>query len=115
MRPADITAALRAYSEATKGNTVSDVEFARRISVCKTCPRLRRVSGLTGRVSQILGSLSIKHKVPRDVSGCSCGVCGCSLLLLAPALPGNLHEDSPEEAKKRPSSCWMKTSLTPKA
>jgi hypothetical protein len=115
MRPADITAALRAYTEATKGNTVDAAEFNRRISICKACPKLKRVSGLTGRVSQILGSLSIKHKVPRDVSGSSCGVCGCSLLLLVPALPQNLHKDSPDEAKKRPATCWLKTSLTPPA
>lgn len=113
MRPTDITAALRAYTEATRGNTVTDKEFARRLAICKTCPKLKRVSGLTGRVSQILGALSIKHKVPRDVSGSSCGVCGCSLLLLVPALPQNLHKDSPDEAKKRPVSCWLKTSLTP--
>lgn len=113
MKPADIAAALKAYAEATRGNTVSDREFARRMSVCKTCPKLRRTSGLTGRVSQILGSLSIKHKVPREMSSSSCGVCGCSLLLLVPALPQNLHSDSPEEALKRPSTCWMKTVLTP--
>lgn len=112
MKPADITAALKAYAEATRGNTVSDREFARRMSVCKTCPKLRRTSGLTGRVSQILGSLSIKHRVPREMSSSSCGVCGCSLLLLVPALPKNLHEDSPEEAQKRPNACWMKAVLT---
>ncbi len=107
MRTTDITAALKAYAEATRGNTVSADVFARRISICKTCPKRRRVSGLKGRISQIMGSLSIKHKVPREVSESSCGVCGCSLLLLVPALEENLHKDSEKERRERPVTCWF--------
>ena len=55
--------------------------------------------------------LASKHRVPSEVHSYGCSVCGCSLVLLLPATPADLHKDSPEEAAKRPANCWLPKAL----
>ena len=107
--PKGAFAAIAAFKEAVQGNTVSDTEVSRRLAICARCPMLRNVSGVSGAVSRVLGVVANRHRVPAVFSNRSCGVCGCSLLLLVPAAKEDLHVDSPEESRKRPSKCWMKT------
>ena len=103
-----VFAAASAFREAMRGNTVSPEEISRRLAVCAGCPKMRRTSGLSGRASAIVGAIANRHRVPPAFANRSCGVCGCSLLLLVPATGKDLHVDSPEEARKRPARCWMK-------
>lgn len=103
----DTIAALNAFKEAVRENTVPTTTLAERLAVCNACPMNQKNSGVKNRVSQILGQLATKHSVPAEISDRSCGVCGCNFSLLLPALPENLHKDSPEEAAKRPESCWF--------
>lgn len=98
--------AIRAFKEATQGQTVSPEEIKRRVSVCGNCPARKSNSGIVGRVSQTMGILANKHKVPSDISKFMCSICGCNLSLLIPAV--NPHKDSAEEAAKRPLTCWLK-------
>ena len=107
MKISDAIAALNAFAEAVRENTVPSTTLLERIAICDECPMKQRNSGVKNRVSQILGTLAAKHKVPDSISGYSCGVCGCNFSLLLPALPENLHKDSPEEAQKRPALCWF--------
>ena len=109
MKPTDITAALRAFTESVRGNVVSLDEFSRRAAICRTCPMRKLNQGFPTRVSQVLGALSSKYRVPQEIGNFSCRVCGCSFLLLLPATRENLHKDSAAEAAKRPENCWMKS------
>jgi hypothetical protein len=101
-------AAIKAFTEAVNGNVVSPDEVFRRATICAKCPMKRRVTGAPSKISRYLGVLANKHRVPADLNGQKCGVCGCSFMLLIPATEDDLHKDSPEEAKKRPDKCWMK-------
>ena len=107
MNPSGVRAAIKAFVEATKNNVVPEAIIQHRASICRRCPQ-RVVTRGTSRVSEVLGSLSGKHGVPNEISAFSCGVCGCSMLLLLPATAENLHKDSPDESKKRPGTCWIK-------
>ena len=100
-------AAMTAFTHATRGETVNEDELMRRHRICLACPMLRQKSGAETQVSAILGGLANRHKVPRDVSKKMCGVCGCSMLLLLPALPADLHKDTEEEESVRPDRCWV--------
>ncbi len=100
-------AAIRAFKEATKNNTVTPEVLKARLKVCNMCPRKRSNKGIVGRVTERLSQLAIRHKVPNEIAGFKCGVCGCPLSLLAVSLPENLHKDSVEEAAKRPAFCWL--------
>jgi hypothetical protein len=101
-------AAIKAFTEAVNGNVVPSDEIFRRTDICAKCPMKRKVTGAPSKVSRYLGVLANKHRVPADLNGQKCNVCGCSLMLLIPATEADLHKDSPEEAEKRPASCWMK-------
>lgn len=100
-------AAIKAFKEATRNHTVTPEILKERIRVCNACPMKVSNRGVVGRVTETLSSLSIKHKVPSEIAGFKCGVCGCPLNLLAVSLPANLHKDSVEEAAKRPDFCWL--------
>jgi len=101
-------AAIKAFTEAVNGNVVPPEEVFRRGTICAGCPMKRKVTGAPSKISRYLGMLANKHRVPSDLNGQKCNVCGCSLMLLIPATKDDLHKDSPEEAKKRPDRCWMK-------
>ena len=107
MNTPGIKAAIKAFVEATKNNVVPESIIQHRAAICRRCPQ-RVVTRGTSKVSEILGVLSGKHGVPNEISAFSCGVCGCSMLLLLPATEENLHKDSEAEAKKRPGTCWIK-------
>lgn len=107
MNPQGAIAAMKAYREAKKGNTVDQQTVRDRARICKGCPKRRIVANATTAVSKLLGRMANKHRVPDDVSRYSCGVCGCSLMLLLPAQKEHLHKDSPEEAAERPEHCWV--------
>jgi hypothetical protein len=106
--PADILAAANAFKDAIKGDVVDDATIASRTEICLKCPKRQRNSGIITRVSKILGDLANRHRVPDSIAGYRCGVCKCSLMLLVPATEKDQHKDSPQEAKRRPASCWMK-------
>lgn len=110
MNLSGIKQALKAYKAARNAETVSDEEAQRRARTCAKCPMNRKVAGFIGRTSQILGASSDSGQVPPELADRKCGVCGCSLLLLIPALPANLHRDDAIEqvqrAKKTPN-CWL--------
>lgn len=110
IRIQDAQAAVKAFREAVRGNVVPDDEILRRVEVCKACPKRRLNQGFPTRVSQVLGALSSKYRVHPDMRDYSCGVCGCSLLLLLPATAENLHRDSEAERAARPAKCWLKLS-----
>lgn len=101
-------AAIKAFTEAINGNVVSPEEVFRRATICAKCPMKRKTTGAPSKISRYLGVLANKHRVPPDLNGQKCNVCGCSLMLLVPATEKDLHKDSPEEAKKRPAVCWIK-------
>lgn len=108
MKPIDAVKAIRAFREAVRGNVSSAGQVANRAAVCASCSKRVPTTGVS-RMSALLGRLSGKHGVPSSVSGFSCGVCGCNLLLLLPATKENIHQDSEAEAKVRPENCWIKT------
>ena len=98
-------AALKAYKEAARGDTVDAEVLKSRIMTCKGCPQYRKRSGLAGRISSALGRSVNKNKVPDAIKDYACGVCGCSLVLLAPSKTP--HQDTEAQADLRPASCWM--------
>lgn len=95
----DILQAVKATAAKEFGTCEPDDVIEWRLEVCRVCPMRRRARSALERASVVLGT--------HGVSGQVCDVCGCSLPLLASAKPEHMHEDSPEEAKKRPKSCWM--------
>jgi len=99
-------AALKAYQSARRGNVETAAEIQRRAAVCFRCPK-RQITRGVSKASEMLGILANRHRVPASVSAYSCGVCGCSLQLLLPAVKEDLHRDTPEEAKARPKACWI--------
>lgn len=103
-----IYAAAAAFRAAVKSDVVSAEEIQRRLSICNTCPKRVAIKGVKSNASYILGMLANSHRVPKDIAGYACDVCGCSILLLAPATKKDLHTDSTEEAAKRPATCWLK-------
>lgn len=107
MRPQDAIAAAKAFREAVRGNVVSPEEILRREVICAACPKRGRVIGWKSVVSQKLGAIANKNRLPSSVKDYKCNVCGCSLMLLLPATAKDLHRDSPEEAKNRPKTCWL--------
>jgi hypothetical protein len=104
-------AAIKAFTEAVNGNVVPHNEVLRRERVCNRCPMRKKVTGAPSKISRYLGMLASKHRVPSEVHNHACSVCGCSLVLLLPATPPDLHKDSPEEAAKRPKDCWIPKAL----
>lgn len=103
----DALAAAAAFKAALNGDVVSPETIHERDAICARCPMRRfKQRGMTP-VSKLLGQLANRHRVPKSIANYSCGVCGCSLMLLIPAQSKDLHIDSPEEAKKRPGSCWV--------
>jgi ribosomal protein S19E (S16A) len=110
MKLSDIQAAAKAYIEATRNDVVPDAEIDRRARICRQCS-LRVPTRGVGRVSQILGGLANKHRVPKELSDYSCQICKCNLQLLIPAKDG--HVDSPDERRRRIKGnkhCWVLTS-----
>jgi hypothetical protein len=107
LRAKDAAAALKAFKDAVHGNVVAPEQVVQRARVCGSCPFRVRTAGIS-RMSEVLGLVANKHRVPIEVSGYSCDVCGCSLMMLLPAQKENLHKDTPEESLKRPAACWIK-------
>ena len=107
MRPQDAIAAARAFQDAIKGEVVTADEIARREKICSACPKRKLTRNFTGRMSQVLGMIANRNRVPNSIRSYSCGVCGCNLMLLIPATEKDQHKDSPAEAKQRPAACWM--------
>lgn len=100
-------AALAAFNQARKGDTVSEEEIMRRAAICKVCPKRKKTTGVRSRISRQLGIIANRNKVPDELRNYSCGVCDCSLMLLAPSVEG--HADSDEQLADRPDTCWMMT------
>jgi len=94
----DIAKAVRAAGAKHFGGCVSEQETEWRLGVCETCPKRRKPKNQKERASILLSG---------HLQGEVCDVCGCSLALLASATKANLHQDSPQEAQKRPSACWF--------
>jgi hypothetical protein len=108
LTPSDIIAAANAFKDAIKGDVVDGPTIASRTRICIKCSKRRKSSGLSTLVSKILGDLANRHRVNKEISNYSCGVCKCSLMLLIPATEKDQHKDSPEEASRRPLTCWLK-------
>lgn len=108
MKLSDITGAIRAYKAATRLETVSDEEAAKRAAICLQCRPWRQRTRGVSKVSQALAQYAGLNNADKRISDYSCSLCGCSLLLLTSALPENLHKDSPEQkAKRAKTKCWM--------
>lgn len=103
------TAAIRAFKEALNDHVVDEREVMRRVAICQACPKLKRDTGVKTGISRMLGNLANKHRLPDEIKGKSCGVCGCSMMLLLPANTESLHKDNEDESKIRPTTCWMKS------
>lgn len=99
--------AIKAFKDALSGGVVSPEEIIRRTSICSACPKRRRDTGVTTALSRMLGNIANKNRLPEEIKGKSCGVCGCSLMLLLPATAKDLHKDNENEAKERPQQCWI--------
>ena len=112
MNPVGAGKAILAFIHAVGGVTVSAEEIARRANICEACPKRRTGNGVEEGISKFLGRLANKHKVPEEVAGYHCGVCGCSLMLLVPATEKDLHKDSAAEAADRPAGCWIRNNQT---
>jgi hypothetical protein len=108
MTPRDSIAAIKAFQHALSGKVVSPEEVRARHNVCVKCPQRVRVGRDISAVSKFLGMLANRHRVPQEVKGFKCGVCGCSLMLLLPATKDDLHVDTEKEAAVRPKTCWIK-------
>ena len=108
MNTKSATAAILAFKEALSGHVVSAEKIVRRAGICQTCPKRKNDTGVKTGISRMLGNLANKHRLPDEIKGKSCGVCGCSLMLLLPATEKDLHKDNAEEAAERPATCWMK-------
>lgn len=107
----DATAAVNAALKARGGKVVDAAELKRRADICLKCPMRRFVSMQPAdQLSRVMGMMVNRHRVPASVASYKCGVCGCSLMMLLPALPEDLHKDNPEQAELRRSSapsCWV--------
>lgn len=101
------TAAIKAFIQATNNDTVDEKEVMRRTQICTSCPKLSNVSKFRSVISQQLGRIANRHRMPREIKQNACGACGCSLMLLIPSKV--LHPDKPEELAARPSTCWVLT------
>ena len=99
--------ALKAYQQARKGDVESPSTIKARADVCFACPK-RRITRGVSKASEMLGILANRNRVPNAVASYSCSVCGCSLMLLIPAVKEDIHKDSEKEATERPDSCWIK-------
>lgn len=102
-----IKGAAKAFIAATQKDVVSDETIANRSRLCRQCP-LRITNRSSGKVSQTLAKLAQENKVPAEIAGYQCSVCGCSLQLLIPAKEP--HQDSNKERAKREKGfkhCWM--------
>lgn len=104
----DALSAGKAFHAALKGEVEAPEEIHRRESVCAQCPMRRFKRGGMTPISKILGKLANQYRVPKNISNYACDVCGCSFMLLLPATEEHWPEDSPEEAEKRPESCWLR-------
>lgn len=99
--------AAKAAAAAIQGNVEPASVVLSRAEVCLKCPRRIRTTGVS-RVSQRLAELSRLNNADKNISDFSCGICGCSLLLLLSAIPANIHKDSPMEQRQRQkTNCWI--------
>lgn len=110
IKPKDILAAATAFKAALNAEVVDPGTIQKRLSVCGGCKKRQLTRGVASNTSYILGMLANRHRVPREIAGYSCNVCGCSLLLLVPALKKDLHVDSEKESNDRPDNCWINES-----
>lgn len=99
--------ALKAYQQARKGDVESPATIKVRADVCFSCPK-RRITRGVSKASEMLGILANRNRVPNAVASYSCSVCGCSLMLLIPAVKEDIHKDNEKEVADRPDSCWIK-------
>ena len=100
-------AALKAYQQARSGSVEPPAVIKSRADICLRCPQ-RKITRGVSKVSEVLGVLANRNRVPNAVASYSCSVCGCSLMLLIPAVKEDIHKDTPAEAAKRPDTCWIK-------
>lgn len=107
----DAAAAAKAFVQAGRGKVVSDESIRQRTTLCMGCPKRRKVKVRPAeQASRILGMMANKNRVRKEIKDYKCGVCKCSLMLLLPALPEHLHDDSPAQAKSRAAEapqCWI--------
>lgn len=107
MKAKDISGALKAYIAATKQETVSAEDAEERSKICRKCPKRIPTRGIS-RVSRMLADLARLHNSDQNIANYSCGICSCSLALLVPSLPENLHQDTEEQKTERLKTyCWM--------
>lgn len=99
-----------------KGVMVGNKEMERRYNICKSCPaisetsecfRCNRAKFLAEITHTLKGVFGEDVKLPGESKKFSCGVCGCSLSMLLPTKTADLHQDTPEQAERRPDFCWM--------
>jgi|TARA_R110002167_G_scaffold150637_2_gene344387 hypothetical protein len=100
-------AAIKAFKQASKGDTVNEIEILRRTAICSVCPVRQLSTGVVSRVSQTLGVIANRHRVHRELRDYRCGVCKCALMLLIPSKVS--HVDTPAELLTRPAECWVLT------
>lgn len=107
----DAASAIKAATQAGRGNVVPPEELQRRAAICERCPMRQFVgAGALDRASQVLGMMVNRHRVPKSLTTYKCGVCGCSLMMLLPARTEDLHKDTPEQASYRKHTapgCWV--------
>lgn len=98
----------KAAKEANNGDVVRESVMCERIKTCTECPKLTKVGfNFTSRASSALASALNRHRVSPQIREMACGVCKCSLGMLAPSR--TYHKDNEDEAAKRPETCWMVT------
>lgn len=98
--------ALKAYQQARKGDVVDTETIKARAEGCFRCPK-RKITRGVSKASEMLGILANRNRVPNAVASYSCSVCGCSLMLLIPAVKEDIHKDNEKEAAERPDGCWI--------
>lgn len=99
--------AAKAAAAAIQGKVEPASVIMERAAVCLSCPRRVRTTGVS-KVSQRLAELSRLNNADKNISDFSCGICGCSLLLLLSAVPANIHKDSElEERQRKRTNCWI--------
>lgn len=101
------------------GDTVTQAEHNRRAAICSRCPMASESSicmacGGAGKISALIsgirkhikGTIKIDDKIKRKY----CQACGCALPLLTITKSEHLPKEKPEENRKRPLQCWIRTS-----
>lgn len=100
------------------GGLVDDMEHARRLDICATCPKNSSISCAScGRLARELTSMFGKRRVHRssEVYGRSCTACGCDITSKA-AIDLEVLKRVDDKLGRAPDydpGCWMLTQTTP--